>query len=261
MSDLKGASITRYSSVGNKADDALKFPEPANLYNHVVSLKQSSVRGREQSSASTLNTTTTTNTTNTKTTESSGPYSRDFQQKLIDGCIYPDEYEYSDGRVLPEPDNLEEIGQTSTLFITGTFYAGALGARGMHSLQSYGEDEPVHDNNAYTITSIYSDGQLKMYTSHLTQPLSFGVQPEYCMSRLGAYAMTHNREIFCQAATAYRNARDWTKEQRDKAIRRANERANDSQVGTSAVDASFGGISSFTTEASLDKVSTIKALS
>lgn len=58
--------------------------------------------------------------------------------------------------------------------------------------------------------------------------------------------MTDTAETFCQGATAYRNARDWTKEQRDEAIRRANERANNSQVGTPAVDASFGGVSSVT---------------
>jgi hypothetical protein len=61
-------------------------------------------------------------------------------------------------------------------------YSGALGARGMHSLHSYREDEPVYDNNAYTMTSIYSDGQLKMYTSHLIRPTSPGGQPEYCMT-------------------------------------------------------------------------------
>ncbi|KAL9103882.1 MAG: hypothetical protein Q9163_001119 [Psora crenata] len=54
---------------------------------------------------------------------------------------------------------------------------------------------------------------------------------------------------FVKGATAYRNARDWTKEQRDQAIKRANERVNDSQVGTLAIDASFGGASSFTTDA------------
>jgi hypothetical protein len=73
--------------------------------------------------------------------------------------------------------------------------------------------------------------------------------------------MTSDPETFRKGATAYRNARDWTKEQRDEAIRRANERVNDSQVGTLAVDASFGGISSFTTEASLDEAYTIEALS
>lgn len=56
----------------------------------------------------------TTNTTNSRTTERSGPYSRNFQQNLIDGGIYPDEYEYPDGRVPPEPDNLKEINEMLT---------------------------------------------------------------------------------------------------------------------------------------------------
>ena len=112
-------------------------------------------------------------------------------------------------------------------------YDGALGARGMNSLQSYGEDEPVYDNNAYTIMSIYGDGQLKMYTSHPTQPSSPGGRPEYCMNQLRSFAMTDTAETFRQRATAYRNARDWAKEQRDEAIKRANESANESQVGTS----------------------------
>jgi hypothetical protein len=34
-------------------------------------------------------------------------------------------------------------------------YDGALGARGIHSLQSFGTSKPVYDNNAYTIESIY----------------------------------------------------------------------------------------------------------
>ena len=378
LSDLKGVSITRYSSVGENADDALKFPEPADdPLNHTMSSRQSTARGRKRGSASTLDTRPTTNTTNT---ESSGPYSRNFQQKLIDGGIYPDEYEYPEGRVLPEPGNLEEINQrlaqprpslspshfsnekfkqfkradahvskenkaTKTVIpiiegkitddkcvegevlftnlkpltndmltaakpdlyygarpeqldrrvrdelsghiipstqddlpIAPNFflaakgpdgtaavarrqacYDGALGARGMHSLQSYGEDEPVHNNNAYAITSIYSDGQLKMYTSHPTQPTSPKGRPEYCMTQLNTWGMTGNLDTFRQGASAYRNARDWAKEQRDEAIRLANDRVNDSQVGTLAVDASFGGVSSFTTEASLDETSTVEA--
>ena len=67
-------------------------------------------------------------------------------------------------------------------------YDGALRAWGIHSLQSYGEGQSVYDNKAYTITSIYSDGQLKMYTSH-PQPTSPGGRPEYCMNQLGAYAI------------------------------------------------------------------------
>lgn len=97
--------------MGNKADDALKFPEPVDPLNHTMSSSQSCARGRKRGSASTLDTRPTTNTTNTKTTKSRGPYSRNFQQKLIEGGIYPDEYEYPDGRAQPEPDNLEEIIQ------------------------------------------------------------------------------------------------------------------------------------------------------
>lgn len=50
--------------------------------------------------------------------------------------------------------------------------------------------------------------------------------------------MTNSAESLRQGATAYRDIRDWTKEQRDEAIRLANEVADDSQVETLAVDAS-----------------------
>ena len=365
LSNLRGVSITRYLTTSIKTD-GLQLSEPVNPLNHTMSLSQSSSRGRKRSLASTLITRAATNTTNTKTTESSGPYSRNFQQKLIDGGVYPDGYEYPDGRILPEPDNLEEINQrlaqprsslspsqfskekfkefkkadthvskenkatknvipiiegkikdskcvegdvlftnlapltndelkaakpdlyygarpeqldrrvrdelsghiipstqddlpivpnfflaakgpdgTAAVARRQACYDGALGARGMHSLQSY-KDGPVHDNNAYTIMSIYSDGQLKMYTSHPTQLTSPGGRPEYCMTQIGAYAMTHSQKTFHEGATAYRNARDWTKEQRDEAIKQANERAADSQVRTLATGASFSRVSSFT---------------
>lgn len=382
LSDLKGVSNTRYPPTSTGANDVLKFPEPIDPLNHTMSSSQSSPRGRKRNIASTLDTRPTTNTTNTKTTESSGPYSRNFQQKLIDGGVYPDEYEYPDGRVPPEPDNLEEIneiltqprpslspsqfsnekfkefkradahvskenkatktvipiiegkitddkcvegdvlftnltpltndmltaakpdlycgarpeqlnrrvrdelsgriipstqddlpiapnfflaakGPDGSLAVAGrqACYDGALGARGMHSLQSYGQDEPTYDNNAYTVTSIYHGGTLKMYTSHPIQATNLEGRPKYCMNQLNTWGMTGNAETFRQGATAYRNARDWTKEQRDEAIKRANERANDGQVGTLAVDAGFSGVSSSTTGASLDESYTIEALS
>ena len=384
LSDLKGVSITRYPPTITEADNVLKFPEPVGPLNHTMNLSQSSSRSRKRGRASTKDTSQTTNTTNTKTTGSSGPYSRNFQQRLIDGGVYPDGYEYPDGRVPPEPDNLEEINiiltqprsslspsqfpnekfrefkradahvskenkATKTVIpiiedkvkdnkcvegdvpfnnlapltndelkaakpdlyygarpeqldrrvrdelsghiipstqddlpIAPNFfleakgpdgsaavakrqacYDGAFGARGMHSLQSYGQDKATYDNNAYTITSIYHGGTglLQMYTSHPTQPISPGGRPEYCMTQLGAYAMTHNRETFRQGATVYRNARDWTKEQRDEAIKQTNERAFDSQSGTLSAEASFSRAFSFTTGASLDETYTTEALS
>lgn len=105
-------------------------------------------------------------------------------------------------------------------------YDGALGARGIHSLQSYGQDEPTYDNNAYTILSIYHGGTLKIYTSHLAQPNGPGSRPEYYMNQLDTFAMTGNANSFRQGLTAFRNARDWAKEQRDKAISQVNERVN-----------------------------------
>jgi len=123
-------------------------------------------------------------------------------------------------------------------------YGGALGARGMHSLQSHGRDEPTYDNNAYTITSIYHGGTLKMYTIHPAQPNGPESRPEYYMTQINGWSMTGNAESFRQGVTAFRNARDWTKEQRDEAIKLANERANDRLPTESTL------ASSFTTEVS-----------
>lgn len=336
-----------------------------------MSSSQSGSRGRKRGSAITSSTKP---TINTKTTKSSGPYDRNFQQKLIDGGIYPDEYEYPDGRAPPLPHNWDEINQRlgrsraslspsqfpierfrefkradahvskeskatkrvipiiegkitdnkcdegnvlftnldfltkdkltaakpdlyhgarpeqldrrvrehlsghiipstqDSLPMTPNFflaakgpdgsaavaklqacYDGALGARGMHSLESYGRNESIYDNNAKTVTSIYNDGQLKMYTSHLAQPNGPGSRLEYYMHQINAWSMTGNPETFRAGATAYRNARDWAKEQRDEAIRRANERAGKNQADTLAVGASFRQASSFASEATSEE--------
>ncbi|KAF2763027.1 hypothetical protein EJ05DRAFT_481878 [Pseudovirgaria hyperparasitica] len=117
-------------------------------------------------------------------------------------------------------------------------YDGALGARGIHSLQSYRSAEPTYNNNAYTITSTYHAGTLKMYTSHVAQPRSPGGRPEYNMHLLKAWAMDGAPETFRQGATAYRNARDWAEEQRDEAIRQANETSVEAEAPTSNAGAS-----------------------
>ena len=100
-----------------------------------------------------------------------------------------------------------------------------------------------------------------MYTSHPSQPTSRGGRPEYYTTQLNTWGMTGNRETFRQGATAYRNARDWVNEQRDEVIKRANDRANDSQTGAPAVDSSFGPVSSFASEDPLEEPYTIEPLS
>lgn len=129
-------------------------------------------------------------------------------------------------------------------------YDGALGARGMHSLQLYGRDAPVYDNNAYTMTSTYHDGQLKMYTSHVAPPHSPSGQPQYYMNQLRSFAITDTRDTCAAGLQAYRNGRDWAEKQRNEAIRQANERANPVEAAAPAGDAGASPALSFVTAAS-----------
>src|SRR5205814_5665095 len=81
-------------------------------------------------------------------------------------------------------------GGTTAVARRQACYDGALGARAMHEIQSYAKREPTYDGNAYTITSTYHDGTLKMFTTHITPPTAPGGKPEYHMTQLGAWALT-----------------------------------------------------------------------
>ncbi|KAI4154574.1 MAG: hypothetical protein LQ340_001583 [Diploschistes diacapsis] len=95
---------------------------------------------------------------------------------------------------------------------------GAISARAMQSLRSYRQDEPIYDNNAYTISSIYHGGQLKMYGHSVAQPKGPGTRPEYYMHQLRSFAMTDFTDTFLDGATAFKNAVDLTEEYRNAAI-------------------------------------------
>jgi hypothetical protein len=114
---------------------------------------------------------------------------------------------------------------------------GAIGARAMHSLQSYSRGEPDYDGNAYTITSTYhaGTGTLQMYTTHPTRGED-GISPEYHMSQVKAWALTSDPDSFRQGATAFRNARDWAQEQRGTFITAANERARSTNTEPSPTE-------------------------
>ena len=153
-------------------------------------------------------------------------------------------------------------GPDGSLAVAGrqASYDGGLGARGMHSLESYGQEGPLFANTASTISSIYHGGQLKMFTVHPSQPTDLGSRPEYQMHQLRSFAMADTPETFRQGATYYRNGRDWAKEQRDEAIRQANGRVDERRAGTFAIDAIITQASSFESEATSDGVHTVKAL-
>ncbi|KZZ89165.1 hypothetical protein AAL_07813 [Moelleriella libera RCEF 2490] len=104
-------------------------------------------------------------------------------------------------------------------------YDGALAARGIASLQSYNLQGQQHDNNAYTITSTYHGGQLKMYTSHPIPPTD-GKEAGFVMTQIKTWGMTGDADTFRQGATAFRNGRDWAEKQRDKIIKQVNNRVS-----------------------------------
>ncbi len=322
-----------------------------------MSSSQSSLGRRKRGSASPSKRSQ--STPNTTTTKSTGPYDRAFQQHLIDFGIFPDGYEYPDGRVPSEPDNIDEIraalaqprpslspsrfsneefrkfkradthaskerqvttsvipiiegdiGDTKCvagevpftnldhltdgslvpgnpdlyygarpeqldrhvreelsghivpstqhdLPVVANFflavkgpdgsaavaqrqasYDGALGARGIQSLHSYGASGSTQDKTARTVTCTYHDGQLKMYTTHPVHATTPQPRTEYVMTQVKAFALTSDSDSFRQGATAYRNARDWAKRQRDEAIRKANDRAGVNAALSFATDIS-----------------------
>lgn len=108
---------------------------------------------------------------------------------------------------------------------------GAYGARAMHSLQNYDQVEPVYDGNAYTYSSTYHAGQLKLYTHHVTAPTTQGGQPEYHMAQLNAYAMTGTLDTCVAGIGAFRNSRDDAEKHRNQFIKEANARARRSGQG------------------------------
>lgn len=61
-------------------------------------------------------------------------------------------------------------------------YIAALGARSMDAIQSFGEEgDKTYDGNAYTITSTYSSGHLRMYAMHPAKHTQSTEGPEYHM--------------------------------------------------------------------------------
>ena len=109
-------------------------------------------------------------------------------------------------------------------------YDGAVGARAMQALQNYGKEKSIYDGKAYTVSSTYYAGTLKLYAHHVTPPTAPGGRPEYHMTRLRGFGMTDSRETFVQGATAFRNLRDWAQTQRNGFIQAANAGVRQSDV-------------------------------
>ncbi|KAH7176371.1 hypothetical protein EDB81DRAFT_940301 [Dactylonectria macrodidyma] len=140
------------------------------------------------------------------------------------------------GHIIPSTMSEEPIAPNFFLDVKGTDgcaavatrqvrYYGAIGARGMHSLQNHGIDEPQYDLQAYTYSSTYMNGMLRLFAHSLSAPITHGGQPEYHMTQVDAWDMTNDIESFRRGATAFRNTRDLAKRHRDNFIKAANVRA------------------------------------
>ena len=131
-------------------------------------------------------------------------------------------------------------------------YDGAIGARGIRELETFGMENPdtTYDNSAHTITSTYhsATGTLQVYTIHQTQPIDPENPAEYHMTQLNTFAITGTAERFREGVGAFRNARDWAKERRDGLIAAANGRVMGKPKETSSLEPSTHSVSQSTIE-------------
>lgn len=81
-------------------------------------------------------------------------------------------------------------------------YDGALGAQAVYSIQSK-SDVTIYGSNAYTITSIYSNSNLRLYTTHPASLINSEGFTEYHMAQLRGYDMTDTIETFRHGASAF----------------------------------------------------------
>jgi hypothetical protein len=102
-------------------------------------------------------------------------------------------------------------------------FNGVHGTRGILESLSYGHNELVYDNKAYTLSTIYHGGQLKIYTHYAACPNGPGNLTHYYMHQVAAIALTNNKDSYVQGLIALRNGVQWAKEMREIAIARMNE--------------------------------------
>ncbi|RKL09692.1 hypothetical protein BFJ70_g16629 [Fusarium oxysporum] len=147
-------------------------------------------------------------------------------RRVLDNYIVPSTQD--DLPILP--NNFVEVqGPDGSLSVATrqALYDVTLGTRDFQSLLSYGATELHYDNKASALAWTYHGGTLKAYASHVLEPSTPEAPPGYAMTQTKGWSLTSDLETFRQGATAYRNGRDWAKNQRDEAIAEANGKVAD----------------------------------
>ena len=99
---------------------------------------------------------------------------------------------------------------------------GALGARAMQHLVSYGKPELIFDEVARTLTVTFCNGVLDIYAHHLAPSSNPDLPFECYMTHVQGWNMKNSLEEMKNGVRGYRNARNWARDRREMLIRRTN---------------------------------------
>ncbi|KAM0260896.1 hypothetical protein ACHAQJ_002515 [Trichoderma viride] len=107
-------------------------------------------------------------------------------------------------------------------------YDLVLGTRAFWALETYEthDDDSIYDNKSRAIGFCFSrDGNLAVFVTHYAAPSVRGGKPIFVTTFVQNWNMFRDTNHFLQARTAYLNAKDYTKRQRDLTLLVANLRA------------------------------------
>lgn len=117
------------------------------------------------------------------------------------------------------PEGTFKLGQLQVC------HDGAVGALATHRVHNLGRTEEVFDNRARTASALYhGEGNIALYTHHLSKPRGRGTPSQTHMTYLRSYDIADNPENFRQGVGAFRNASDYAHRHRVEAIEDAHRR-------------------------------------
>ena len=115
----------------------------------------------------------------------------------------------------------DEYDFAEALKWTASYY-GALGARGILSLQNWGKDEESSDGNAYTFTATFFDGTLCIYATYSRASSGNIYSTEYHTTLLGSWVIIACLKDFQRGMIALHNIFALTETMREDLIAAAN---------------------------------------